>query len=149
MGANIGRPISEYSALVETFRARAAELELSRAEIDRLSGMADGYASKLLGRAGTAPGANKKKRRMLPTSLDLVLNVLGLRIVFIVDEVATARTLARRIPVVAFNQRFENKCNSKPQVPKLAAPANEPAAPAVMHTHLRVIQGKRRGGKYG
>jgi hypothetical protein len=149
MGANIGRPISEYSALVKTFRARADELELSRVEIDRLGGMADGYASKLLGRAGTAPGANKKKRRMLPTSLDSVLGVLGLKIIFIVDEAATAKTLARRIPVVAFNQRFDNKFNSKQQVPKIAAPANEPAVPAAMHSHLRVIQGKRKSGKYG
>jgi hypothetical protein len=143
---SIARPVQGYQGLVETCRQRAAELELSRAEIDRLSGMADGYASKLLGRAGTAPGANKKKRRMLPTSLDSVLGVLGLKIIFIVDEAATAKTLARRIPVVGFNQRFDNKCNAKPQVPKLAAPANEPAA---THSHLRVVQTKRRISKYG
>ena len=75
----IARPISDYRTLVETFRARADELELSRAEIDRLGGMPDGYSGKLLGRAATAPGANKKKRRMLPTSLDSVLGVLGLK----------------------------------------------------------------------
>jgi hypothetical protein len=149
MGANIGRPISEYSALVETFRARAAELELSRSEIDRISGLPNGYSGRLLGSAAIAPGANKQRRRMLPTALDLMLGVLGLKIVFIIDEAATARTIAMRIPVDQRNQRFDNKCNSKPQVPKIAAPANEPAAPVAMHSHLRVIQGKRKGGKYG
>jgi hypothetical protein len=156
MGANIGRPISEYSALVETFRARADELQLSRAEIDRLGGMPDGYSGKLLGRAGTVPGANKKKRRMLPTSLDLVLGVLGLKIIFIVDEIATAKTLARRIPVDRSNQRFGNVCRISakmlppPQADSAPAPANEPAVPTPMVSHLRVIQGKRKGGsKYG
>jgi hypothetical protein len=146
MGANIGRPISDYRTLVETFRARADELELSRSEIDRLSGMADGYSGKLLGRAATAPGANKKKRRMLPTSLDLVLGVLGLKIIFIVDEAATARTLARRIPVDRANQRFGNVCRISAT---LLPPPQADSPPAPMVSHLRVIQGKRRGSKYG
>jgi hypothetical protein len=147
---SIARPISDYRTLVETFRARADELGLSRAEIDRLSGLPDGYSGRLLGRAAIAPGVNKQRRRMLPTALDLMLGVLGLKILFIEDEAATARTIAMRVPVDQKNQRFDNKFNAKPQVRKIAAPANEPAAPAVMHSHLRVIQGKRKGGsKYG
>jgi hypothetical protein len=143
---SIARPISDYRTLVETFRARADELGLSRAEIDRLSGLPDGYSGRLLGRAAIAPGVNKQRRRMLPTALDSMLGVLGLRILFVEDEAATARTIAMRVPVNQKNQRFDNKFNAKPQVRKIAAPANEPA---VMHSHLRVIQGKRRGSKYG
>jgi hypothetical protein len=142
----IARPVQGYQGLVETFRARAAELELSRAEIDRLSGLPNGYAGRLLGSAALAPGANKQRRRMLPTALDLMLEVLGLKILFVVDEVAEARTLALRDPVDRANQRFDNKCNSKPQVPKIAAPANEPAP---MVSHLRVVSTKRRVSKYG
>jgi hypothetical protein len=108
MGANIGRPISSYRVLVETFRARADELGLSRAEIDRLSGLPDGYAGRLLGRAATAPGANKQRRRMLPTALDSMLGVLGLKILFIEDEAATNLTLSRRVPVERHQQRFGN-----------------------------------------
>jgi hypothetical protein len=63
------------------------------------------------------------------------------------DHVATSRTLSRRIPVDHANQRFDNKCNSTKPVPKLAAPLEEPAPAS--RAHLRVIQGKRRGSKYG
>jgi hypothetical protein len=137
---SIARPISDYRTLVETFRARADELGLSRAEIDRLSGLPDGYSGRLLGRAAIAPGVNKQRRRMLPTALDSMLGVLGLRILFVEDEAATARTIAMRVPVNQKNQRFDNKFNAKPQVRKIAAPANEPAP---MVSHLRVIQGKQ------
>jgi hypothetical protein len=71
---------------------------------------------------------------------------LGLQIIVIEDHVATSRTLSRRIPVDHANQRFDNKCNSK-QAPKLAAPVTEPVQAS--RAHLRVIQDKRRGSKYG
>jgi hypothetical protein len=150
---SIARPISDYRTLVETCRARAAELELSRAEIDRISGLPEGYSGKLLGNAGTLPGPSKKKKKMWPTSLELMLGTLGLKMLLVEDEAATARTLALRgAPVDRANQRFGNSCNSKPQlriesstsVP-IAAPANEPTP---MVSHLRVIQGRRRGSKY-
>jgi hypothetical protein len=150
MGATLGRLITDYRTLVETCRARADELELSRLEIDRLGGLPSGYAAKLLGKDGT--GGRKKK--MWPVSLESMLGVLGLKILIIEDEAATARTLSRRVPVDRANQRFDNKCNSKPLLSiessasvKIAAPQNEP--PTAPRAHLRVIQGKRRGGKYG
>jgi hypothetical protein len=42
MGATLGRVINNYRGLVETCRARADELELSRAEIDRIGGLPAG-----------------------------------------------------------------------------------------------------------
>jgi hypothetical protein len=84
---------------------------------------------------------------MWPASLEAILGTLGLQIIIIEDFAATSRTLARRVPVEQFQQRFENKCNSPKQLPKIAAPATEPAAAS--RAHLRVIQGKRRGSKYG
>jgi hypothetical protein len=53
--------------------------------------------------------------------------------------------LSRRVPIDQANQRFDNKFNSK-QLPKIAAPANEPVAAS--RAHLRVIQVQRRGSKH-
>jgi hypothetical protein len=76
---------------------------------------------------------------MWPASLEAILGTLGLRIIIIEDHAATSRTLLRRVPVDHANQRFDNKCNSKP-VPLLAAPQKEPAVAS--RAHLRVIQGQ-------
>jgi hypothetical protein len=139
----IARPVTGYKGLVETCRQRATELALSRLEIDRLAGLPTGYSAKLLGKDDGVP----RKKKMWPASLELILGTLGLQIIIIEDFVATSRTLSRRIPVDQCNQRFDNKCNSK-TVPQLAAPSqNEP--PPVSRAHLRVVQGKRRGSKYG
>jgi hypothetical protein len=62
MPASLGRPISDYRTLVETCRARADQLALSRSEIDRIGGLPQGYAGKLLGRDVGA--ACKKPKKM-------------------------------------------------------------------------------------
>src|SRR3981081_885694 len=94
MGANLGRLISDYGALLEAFRERAKELEISREGIDEIAGWADGYAGKILG------GERAKKRKIIgPLSLELMLGALGLKLILVEDPVATARTLARREPV--------------------------------------------------
>ena len=90
----IARPISGYKGLVETCRARAEELGISRLELDRLSGLPSGYAAKLLGKEGC-----KRKKRMWPIGLESMLGVLGLKVFLIEDEAATKRTLALREPV--------------------------------------------------
>jgi hypothetical protein len=105
VGATLGRLISDYRGLVETCRARADELELSRLEIDRLGGLPAGYAGKLLGKDG-----GQRKKKMWPVALESMLGVLGLKILIIEDEAATARTLALRTPVDRANQRFGNVC---------------------------------------
>jgi hypothetical protein len=113
-------------------------------EIDRLAGLPTGYSAKLLGKDDGVP----RKKRMWPSSLEAILGTLGLQIIIIEDHAATSRTLSRRIPVDHCNQRFDNKCNSPKPVPKLAAPSQNEARP-VSRAHLRVVQGKRRGSKYG
>jgi hypothetical protein len=138
----IARPVDGYKGLVETCRQRANELALSRLEIDRLAGLPVGYSAKLLGRDDGVP----RKKRMWPASLEAILGTLGLQLIVVEDPAATSRTLSRRVPVDHSQQRFENKCNSKP-VPQLAAPVNDSAP--VSRAHLRVVQSKRRGSKYG
>jgi hypothetical protein len=148
-GASLGRLIGDYRTLVETCRARADELAISRLEIDRLGGLPAGYSGKLLGKDAGERG--RKHKKMWPVALESMLGVLGLKILLIEDEAATARTLALRTPVDRANQRFGNVCRistkllPKPSPP--AAPSNEPASAS--RSHLRVIQGKRRGSKYG
>lgn len=153
MSANLGRLISDYDGLLEAFRERAKELEISRERIDAIAGWADGYAGKLLS------GAAVKRRKIIgPLSLELMLGTLGLKMILIEDPEATARTVARRVPVDSRQQRFGNNCNSKPSLKierietlKIAAPQKPPAP--VSHAHLRVIQGKQKGRyanrKYG
>jgi hypothetical protein len=136
----IARPVDGYKGLVETCRQRANELAVSRLELDRLAGLPAGYSAKLLGKDDGVP----RKKRMWPASLEAILGTLGLQIIIIEDHAATSKTLSRRVPVDHSQQRFDNKCNSLPQ---LAPPRNEPAAET--HAHLRVVQGKRRGSKYG
>ena len=135
----IARPIPGYKGLVETCRARAEELGVSRLEIDRLGGLPSGYSAKLLGRDGAAP----KQKRMWPIGLESLLGVLGLKILLIEDEAATARTLALRIPVDRANQRFGNVCRISA---KLSPPTSQPSSPPLL-----TVVGKRpaRRGKYG
>jgi hypothetical protein len=144
----IARPTVGYRALVETCRARANELAISRSEIDRLAGLAAGYSAKLLGKDNSAP----RKKKMWPTGLELILETLGLAIIVVEDHAAKSRTLARRVPVVQSHQRFENKSN--PPKPKIAAGGQPPQIEKpqrdepVSRAHLRVVQTKRRGSKY-
>jgi hypothetical protein len=139
----IARPVIGYKGLVKTCRQRANELAISRLELDRLSGLPSGFSAKLLGKDDSVP----RKKKMWPTSLQLILETLGLQIIVIEDFVATSRTLSRRIPADHSQQRFDNKCNSKTVPQQLAAPVTE-SAPA-SRAHLRVVQSKRRGSKYG
>jgi hypothetical protein len=138
MGAKLGRLVPDYRTLLETCRERAEELEISRSEIDRLGGLPAGYAGKLLGREGV-----KRKKRMWPGSLEAMLGVLGLKILVIEDEAATALTLARREPVDRAQQRFGNVCRiSATLLPKPSQPASPPL--------LRVVEKRApRGSKYG
>jgi hypothetical protein len=131
---SIARPVQGYKGLVETCRARADELSISRLEIDRLAGLPTGYAAKLLGKDGAGP----KKKRMWPIGLESMLGVLGLQIVLIEDPAATARTLALREPVDRSQQRFGNVC-------RISGLLEKPSQPPLL-----TIVAKRRGcRKYG
>jgi hypothetical protein len=110
--------------LVETCRARAEELEISRSEIDRLGGLPAGYAGKLLGKDGGEPG--RKNKKMWPIALESMLGVLGLKILLIEDDAATARTLALRTPVERNQQRFGNVSRIATASSKARRPAKNP-----------------------
>jgi hypothetical protein len=139
MGAVLGRIVNDYDGLIEICRQRAEELAISREGIDDLSGLADGLAGKILGK--------RQRKNIGPTSLGPMLQVLGLRLLIIEDEAATARTLAIRTPVQSNQQRFGNVCRiSKTLLPPPSIPG--PPTPPVSRAHLRVVQSKRRG-KYG
>lgn len=156
MGAALGRIVSDYRGLVEVCQQRAVELDVSRLEIDRLAGWIEGYSSKLLGN-----GNSKREKRLWPIGFELMLSVLGLKILIIEDESSTKRTLSLRTPVKASHQRFGNTSN----VAKLiSAPSNEDETinttvdqsahapvspvPVASRAHLRVIQTKS-GRKFG
>jgi hypothetical protein len=147
MGAALGRTIGDYRALVEACRARADELALSRAEIDRLGGLPAGYGGKLLGKAAVDDVSyprKKNSKKMWPVALESMLGVLGLKILLIEDDAATARTLALRNPVDRNQQRFGNVCRISA---KLLEKPVQPAPPVL----LAVVgeERKRRGSKYG
>jgi hypothetical protein len=128
MGAELGRLVKDYRTLVETCRMRADELGISRLEIDRLGGLPAGYAGKILAKDGGEPG--RKHKKMLPVALESMLGVLGLKILLIEDDAATARTMALRTPVQSNQQRFGNVCR-----------ISQPTSPSL----LTVVSGKRRG----
>ena len=124
-GAGLGRTFTDYRTLVETCRARAVELQLSRAEIDRLAGFADGYAGKLLcKRSAEDVGYPRRKnsKKMWPVALEAMLGVLGLKILLIEDEAAAARTRALREPVDRSQQRFGNVSRLTPKHPPALPP---------------------------
>jgi hypothetical protein len=152
MGATLGRTtpfarvVYHYPAFIEAIRDRTVDLQISRLEIDRIAGLPTGFSGKALSR-------NPVKRIGL-VSLGPLLETLGLIIMIVEDPAACDRTLARRAPVDVNNQRFGNKCNSPASLKiesaesvKIAAPQR--IEPPAARAHLRVIQGKRRGSKYG
>jgi hypothetical protein len=107
-----------------------------------------GFSAKLLGHDGGAP----RRKRAWPISLEALLGALGLKVILIIDEQAAARTLALRTPVQSNQQRFGNVSRLTPKLlapppQAVSPPAKEP--PAASRAHLRVVQGKRRGSKYG
>jgi hypothetical protein len=109
MGAILGRTFTDYRTLVETCRRRADDLGISRAEIDRIGGLPTGYAGKILGKSAVEDvGYPKRKssKKMWPVALEAMLGVLGLKVLLIEDDAATARTLALREPVHRTQQRF-------------------------------------------
>jgi hypothetical protein len=79
-----------------------------------------GYSAKLLGR----DGCGLRQKRAWPLSLEALLGALGLQVVLIVNEEATAKTLARREkPVNRSQQRFGNVSRIS-AVPALPPPAS-------------------------
>jgi hypothetical protein len=82
--------VRNYSELHAALRRRADELNVSRATLDSVAGLADGHSSKILG-----PGQVKKLGHV---SLGALLGGLGLKIVLVEDEAALRRIQSRLAP---------------------------------------------------
>ncbi|MEY9384645.1 hypothetical protein ABIF93_002902 [Bradyrhizobium japonicum] len=98
------RFVPDYDALVGALRERSEQMEIARLELDRLSGLADGYAGKVL---------SPTRIKSIGSSLGPLLQTLGLILVVVEDPAARDKTLARRTPFDASNRRVGNHCNSK------------------------------------
>jgi hypothetical protein len=106
--AEIGSLDDIHAALRDRFEA----LEISRATIDAVAGLTDGYAGKLL--------AMPPIKRFGHTSLFPTLQVAGLRLVLIEDEDALARTRKLR-------KRVRNQVRCKPAGATRTLAASRPA----------------------
>jgi hypothetical protein len=104
----IGRVIASYQDFVDVCRSRADDMEISRQEIDRLTGLADAHASMLL--------MKSPMKIFGPISLPLMLDVLGLRLLVVEDPELTARTLRRR------TRRVRSHAHYRPQFPPIGGP---------------------------
>jgi hypothetical protein len=79
----IGEPIRSYADLMRELRARVENLNISRVEVDRLSGMCGGYSSKVL--------APRPLKNLGMTTLPLMLGALGVALRLEVDPEAMER----------------------------------------------------------
>lgn len=77
------RTIADEADLVAALRARAEELNVSRAEIDRVAGLPSGYAGKML--------CIPPVKYAGPQSFWNIAGALGLAVQLVVDPEATAR----------------------------------------------------------
>jgi hypothetical protein len=144
------RQVNDYSALVDAVRDRSEQMEMSRLELDRISGLADGHVAKIV-----SPHPTKKFGIL---SLGAVLQALGLVLVVIEDPVARDKTLARRTPFEAGNRRVGNTCRAgkpeslpAPEIPPeretVAIKSSRPAP--VGRSHLHVVQSRHKGARWG
>lgn len=82
--------IRSYSDLVDVLRRRKQELDIAFATIETISGLQDGYVSKLM-----SPRPSKLFGEL---SLTLILETLCLRIIVVEDDEALARLRPRLVP---------------------------------------------------
>lgn len=102
------RVCDDYSDVIMALRDRAVALQIKRADIDQLAGLATGHAGKLL--------SPRPTKGLGPTSWGPTLEALGLRLILVEDTAATARTVGRRVPVDTRQQRFCHKNFAKPAI---------------------------------
>jgi hypothetical protein len=80
---------TDYEGMLAAVRARVAELQVNGERFDEFAGLPKGYLSKLIGVNPT--------RRIAATSMGPVMNGLGLRLLVIENQEATAR-LKKNLP---------------------------------------------------
>jgi hypothetical protein len=145
------RQINDYAALVRAVADRSEQMQVSRAELDHLAGLPDGFAGKCL--------SAKPVKNMGPKTLGPVLGALGLILILVEDPAARDKTLARRVPFNASNRRVGNQNRLKslaaPSAPPVAIEcvasdeAPRPRSELVMRSHLRVVQPRHKGARFG
>src|ERR1700704_4485152 len=80
----------DYDGLHRILRDRAEELNVSRTTLDEAAGFTPGHASKLL--------APRPLKKLGATTLGLMLQVMGLKLVVVEDVEALERISAKLIP---------------------------------------------------
>jgi hypothetical protein len=103
----------DYETLRDGLRARAAELGISRLEIDRVGRLSEGHSGRLLSRQSSRLFAIK--------SLGQILKALGARLLLVEDQETTART--RRLMGGKRNEAYVRKDNHWRNAPKHKPPA--------------------------
>jgi hypothetical protein len=81
---------NDYDGLHRILRDRADELNVSRTTLDEAAGLTPGHASKLL--------APRPLKNLGATTLGLMLQVMGLKLVVVEDVEALERISAKLIP---------------------------------------------------
>jgi hypothetical protein len=82
--------VYSYTDLHRLMRLRAAELKISRSEIDRLAGLASGHAGKIL--------APRPLRRAGDQTIPFLLPALGMKLIAVEDLQAVERIKTRAEP---------------------------------------------------
>lgn len=82
--------IKSYDELIAVINRRVEELQLSLSSVDQLAGLQENYISKCL--------RKHPVKRLGAVSGFCTFGALGLRLFFLQDDQATARTVSRRVP---------------------------------------------------
>jgi hypothetical protein len=130
----------DYAQLHAALRARAEQLNASRATLDDETGLADGYCAKIL-----APKPTKGVITRI--ALEPILKGLRIRLIIVDDpEVAASRGDLPQRDISQVRLNNESRRAGK-RAAMLLPPPSQPASPPA----LTVVPAKRsaRGGKYG
>ena len=88
---------SDYAAFLQAIRDRVAELNITHQTLDQISGLQEGYSSKLL--------CDPPIRRTGPLVLFILLQALGMKLGLLEDrealEAISTRLIPRKVPRVA------------------------------------------------
>jgi hypothetical protein len=142
------------TAMTRLQSTRKSTCKLARLELDRLSGLPNGYSGKLL--------SKNPRKNIGIASLGPLLESLGLVICVLENPAARDATLARRAPFDASNRRVGNRSNPKKSTesqcalpalvesPRLAKVDIEPRrTEPVSRAHLHVVQPLHKGPRWG
>ena len=90
----------DYEDLRSALRARAEQLDISRLEIDRISGLPNGYAGAVL--------SETSRKRLGWHNITAMLSALGVKLMLVEDPEAVARFTSRaekRVPNMSHTER--------------------------------------------